>query len=182
MNPTSQWVAVGRIGRAHGVRGEVAVLVLSQVAERFEPGSRLFLDETEDRPVTVSAARPHRHRLLVRFEEFADRDHAEALQGSYLFVPASSAPDLPDGEFWPHDLIGSEMVTVTGKPLGRIEEVIHTPANDVWVARGPEGEVLVPALNEVIQTVDLGGRRVVVREVPGLTAPEVVATNEERGR
>jgi 16S rRNA processing protein RimM len=172
VNPIPEWVAVGRIARAHGIKGEVAVLVLSQVAERFEPGSRLFLDETGERPLTVSAARPHRQRLLVRFEEVTDRNGAEALLGSYLFVPASESPSLPEGEYWTHDLIGSEMVTTGGRSLGLIEEVIHTVANDVWVARGPEGEVLVPALSDVVESVDLPAHRVVVHEVPGLTLPE----------
>jgi 16S rRNA processing protein RimM len=171
VNPPPQWVAVGRITRAHGVKGEVSVLVLSQVPERFEPGSRLFLDESDARPLTVFAVRPHRQRLLVQFEGVGDRNRAEALQGSYLFVPAASAPTLPEGEFWTHDLIGCEVVTEGGRSLGRIREVIHTPANDVWAAQGDGGEVLVPALKDVVEAVDLQGRRVVVRDVPGLTAP-----------
>jgi 16S rRNA processing protein RimM len=171
VNPPPQWVAVGRITRAHGVKGEVSVLVLSQVPERFEPGSRLFLDESDARPLTVSAARPHRKWLLVQFEGVGDRDHAEALQGSYLFVSAASAPTLPEGEFWTADLIGCEVITEAGRSLGQIREVIHTPANDVWVAQGDDSEVLVPALKDVVEAVDLQGRRVVVREVPGLTAP-----------
>jgi 16S rRNA processing protein RimM len=171
VNPTPEWVVVGRITRAHGVRGEVAVLVLSEVVERFEPGSRLYLDETAARPVTVSAVRPHRQRLLVEFEGVRDRSQAEALQGSYLFVPAGSAPELPEGEFWTHELIGCEVVTDTGRPLGRIREVIHTPANDVWAAEGQDGEVLIPALKDVVGSVDVAGRRIVVREIEGLTAP-----------
>jgi 16S rRNA processing protein RimM len=166
-----QWVAVGRITRAHGVKGEVSVLVLSQVAERFEPGSRLFLGEGEQQPLTVAEARPHRQRLLVRFEGVMDRDRAEELQGSYLFVTAASAPELPEGEFWTHQLVGCEVVTDSGRSLGRIREVIRTAANDVWAAGGDEGEVLIPALKEVVETVDLRGGRVVVHEIPGLTAP-----------
>jgi 16S rRNA processing protein RimM len=171
VNPSPQWVAVGRITSAHGVKGEVAVLVLSQVAERFEPGAQLFLDEAGSQTVTVVAARPHRQRLLVQFEEVADRNRAESLRGSYLFVPASSAPSLPEGEFWTHDLVGCEVLTVGGRSLGHIREVIHTAANDVWVAQGADGEVLIPALKDVIQTVDLSSRRVVVREIEGLTVP-----------
>jgi 16S rRNA processing protein RimM len=161
---------VGRITRAHGVRGEAAVLPLSQVGSRFEPGSRLSV-EGLDRTVTVAGSRPHRHRLLVRFEEIADRTAAEALQGRYLLVHASEAPALPEGEFWPHQLVGCEVVTASGRSLGRLREVIHTPANDVWAADGPEGEVLVPALRDVVEAVDVEARRIVVREVPGLTAP-----------
>jgi 16S rRNA processing protein RimM len=162
---------VGRITKAHGVKGEVSVLVLSQVAERFEPGSRLFLGESEARRLTVSEVRPHRQRLLVRFEGVADRNHAEELQGSYLFVPVTSAPALPEGEFWTHQLIGCEVVTDSGRSLGRIREVIRTTANDVWATEGEEGEVLIPALKEVVGAVDVQGGRVVVHEIPGLTAP-----------
>ena len=171
--PPVRWVAVGRITRAHGVRGEVSVLPLSDVEERFAPPSRLFVGESQDRPLTVAASRPNRDRLLVRFEEVPDRTGAEALTGAYLFVPAASSPPLPEGEFWPHQLIGSEVLTDSGRSLGELREVVHTNANDVWVARGADGaESLVPALRDVIVSVDTDARRVVVREIPGLTAPD----------
>jgi 16S rRNA processing protein RimM len=162
---------VGRITRTHGVKGEVAVLPLSEVGSRFEAGSTLFLDEREDRPLTVAAARPHRQRLLVSFRGLGDRTSAEALRGRYLFVPASSAPPLPEGEYWTHELIGCDVLTEAGRSIGRIREILHTQANDVWAADGAGGEVLIPALKDVIREVDVAGRRVVVREVPGLTTP-----------
>jgi 16S rRNA processing protein RimM len=165
------WIAVGRVSRAHGVKGEVSVLPLSQVEARFEPGSRLFVGEGPDRPITVRASRPHHHRILVVFDHILDRDQAEALAGAYLFVPAEEAPSLPEGEYWTHDLVGCEVVTDGGRTLGRVREVMHTPANDVWAVEGDQGEVLVPALKDVVGSVDLGSRRVTVHEVPGLTAP-----------
>lgn len=171
MNDRPRWVAVGRITRTHGVKGEVAVLPLSDVGSRFEAGSTLFLEEREDRPLTVMASRPHQQRLLVAFRGVQDRTSAEALRGRYLFVPASSAPHLPEGEYWAHDLVGCDVLTEEGRSLGRIREVLHTQANDVWVAEGAAGEVLIPALKEVVREVDVAGRRVVVREIPGLTTP-----------
>ena len=171
--PPVRWVAVGRITRAHGIRGEVSVLPLSDVEDRFAPRSRLFVGESEERPLTVAASRPNRGRLLIRFDEVPDRTGAEALAGAYVFVPATSSPPLPDGEFWPHQLIGAEVLTESGRSLGVLREVVHTNANDVWVARDEGGaESLVPALRDVIVSVDVGARRVVVREVPGLTAPD----------
>jgi len=164
------FVAVGRITRAHGIKGEVAVLPLSQIEARFEPGSRLILEGSE-RTLTVAAAKPHRHGLLVRFDEIADRNEAEAVHGRYLLVASSDVPALPNDEFWPHQLVGCEIVTEAGRSLGRIKEIVKTPANDVWVADGPEGEALVPALKDVVVAVDIEARRVAVREVPGLTAP-----------
>jgi 16S rRNA processing protein RimM len=166
-----RWIAVGRITGAHGVKGEVAVLPLSQVSERFEPGSRLFLGQSESNPLVVSSSRPHRQRLLVAFEAVDGRTQAEGLQGEYLFVPASAAPPLPGGEFWAHDLVGCRVESEEGRPLGRIKEVIHTPANDVWAAEGEYGEILIPALKDVVADVDLQERRVLIREIPGLTAP-----------
>lgn len=171
--PPVRWVAVGRITRAHGVRGEVRVLPLTDVDTRFEPSSQLFAGESEERPLTVAASRPDRGRLLVRFEEIPDRTSAEALTGAYLFVPATSSPALPEGEFWPHELIGAEVVTDSGRSIGTLREVVHTNANDVWVVRDEDdAESLVPALRDVISEVDTSAGRVVVREVPGLTAPD----------
>lgn len=169
MTDPPRWVAVGRITRSHGVKGEVAVLTLSDVASRFEPGSRLFLDESENRPLTVAQSRGHHQRLLVTFRGVGDRTAADALRGQYLFVPTSSTPSLPEGEYWAHDLIGCEVLTNQGRTIGRVREILHTQANDVWVTEGGDGEVLIPALKDVVQEVDLAGRRVVVREVPGLT-------------
>jgi 16S rRNA processing protein RimM len=151
------------------VKGEVAVLPLSEVGSRFEAGSTLFLDEREDRPLTVTTSRPHRQRLLVAFRGVEDRTSAETLRGRYLFVPASSAPRLPEGEYWSHDLVGCDVLTEDGRAIGRIREILHTQANDVWAADAADGEVLIPALKDVVLDVDVAGRRVVVREVPGLT-------------
>jgi 16S rRNA processing protein RimM len=123
------------------------------------------------RVLVVAGARPHRSRLLITFEGVMDRDQADSLQGTYLFVPVSDSPSLPPDEYWTHDLIGCEVVTENGRSLGVLREVIHTTANDVWVVQGQDGETLVPALKDVVSEVDLGARRIVVREIAGLTAP-----------
>jgi 16S rRNA processing protein RimM len=109
--------------------------------------------------------------LLVAFQEVGDRTAAEELRGRYLFVPTSSVPPLPEGEYWTHDLIGCQVWTEEGRLLGAVREVIHGPANDVWATEGKGGEVLIPALKDVVHEVDTAGRRIVVREVPGLTTP-----------
>jgi 16S rRNA processing protein RimM len=164
-------VAVGRITRAHGTHGEVGVLVLSEVSERFAPGSVLYLED--GRALTVEEGRPHGARLLVKFLEVGDRTEAELLRGRYLVVPPSLIPEPPQGAYWPHQLEGCEVVTEEGRSLGRIREVIQAPASDLWVTRAEDGaEVLVPALKHVVVSVDLAGRRVVVRSVPGLLPDE----------
>ncbi len=93
------------------------------------------------------------------------------MAGQFLLVPSSSAPPLPHGEYWTHELVGCDVVTDQGRTLGPIREVIHTPANDVWVTQSDHEETLIPALKDVVKEVDLVARRVIVREVSGLTAP-----------
>jgi 16S rRNA processing protein RimM len=168
--PPSPGLVAGKITKAHGLRGEVTVLVLSEVPERFEPGSVLHLED--GRALTVAAVRPDRGRLLVTFDGVADRTAAEQLHGRYLFVSEDEVPDLPEGSFWPHQLVGCQVVTEAARALGEIREVVLGVANDIWVTGPPEAEVLVPALKDVVVSVDIPSKRVVVRDVPGLTTPE----------
>jgi 16S rRNA processing protein RimM len=165
-------LAVGLIARAHGVRGEVSVQPLSEVKSRFAPGSVLLLGPTAERPLTVASARPHGHRLLVRFEEVDDRDQAESLRGRVLLVRREQAPALPSGQYWVHQLVGLEVVTESGRSLGTIREVLHNAANDVWVVEGDGRQFLIPGLREVVEGVDISAGRAVIREVPGLLGEE----------
>jgi 16S rRNA processing protein RimM len=163
-------VVVGRITRVHGVTGEVAVLVISEVPGRFADGATVWLED--GRTLTIESSRPHKDRLLVRFRGVEDRARAQALQRAVLVVPESSSPELPDGSWWDHRIVGCTLETDTGRVLGTVRDVIHTGANDVWSAVDDEGvETLVPVLKDVILSVDMDAQRIVVREIPGLTAP-----------
>lgn len=163
-------VAVGRIGRAHGIKGQVAVLVLSEVEGRFADGAAVYLED--GRILTIESARPHRGGLVVKFREVRDRNQAEELSRKVLMVPESTSPELPEGSWWDHRLVGCEVVTESGRSLGTLQEVIHTQANDVWSAVAEGRETLIPALKDVIVSVDVADKRILVREVPGLTAPK----------
>jgi len=164
---TEEQIAVGKITKPHGIRGEVSVLSLTEIPERFEPGSVLHL--ADGRALTVDRARRHHGGFIASFTEVRDRNAAELLRGQYLFVPESELPELPEGSYWPHEIEGCEVVTEDGRSLGVITEIIHTEANDVWVAKSGEEETLIPALREVIVRVDSEDKRVVVR---GMTMPE----------
>lgn len=163
-------VVVGRITRPHGLKGELSVLVLSEVEGRFAEGAVVYLED--GRALTVESARPHRSGLLVKFLEVPTRTAAERLARKVLAVPESASPRLPEGSWWDHQLVGCDVVTESGRALGTIREVIHTAANDVWSAVSDEGETLIPALKDVVVSVDTAEKGIVVREVPGLTAPE----------
>jgi 16S rRNA processing protein RimM len=164
-------VVVGKVTKAHGLRGEVTVLVLSDNPDRFVDGSVVYLEDGKQ--LIVSSTRHNGARLLVNFEGITDRASADRLRGRMLVVPRSMLPALPPGEYWPHQLEGCEVVTESGRSLGAIKDVIPNPANDLWVSVDDEGvEYLVPAIRELVVEVDLPSMRVLVRDVPGLTAPE----------
>ncbi len=161
-------VVVGKVTRAHGVRGEVAVELRSDNPDRFTDGAIVFTPD--GRELTIERVHAHGQRTLVRFAGVADRTAAEALAGTLLEVPESWLPELADGEYWPFQLEGCTVLTESGRDLGVVAEVIPNPANDLWVAvDGAGAETLVPALRDLIVEVDVAGKRILVRDVPGLT-------------
>jgi 16S rRNA processing protein RimM len=101
---------VGRIVRAHGIRGECVVHVESEAPDRFAPGARLQAEiDDATRSLTVRATRSHQDRLLVRFAEAPDRNAAEALRGAWLSIPASKAAPAPEGTYYAHEIEGFEV-------------------------------------------------------------------------
>lgn len=164
-------VVVGRITKAHGVNGEVAVENRSDNPARWVVGAIVFSDD--GRRLTVRAVRPHRDRLLVTFDEIDDRTAAAAMAGHTLVVPESWLPPLDDGEWWTFQLEGCAVTTESGRRLGTIDEVLEYPAHDLWrVVDGDGIETLIPAVDAFVVSVDAAARTATVRDVPGLTAPE----------
>jgi 16S rRNA processing protein RimM len=164
-------VAVGRIVKAHGVHGEVAVENRSDNPDRWVPGAVVF--DERGRSLTVRSVRPHGSRLLVTFEGIEDRTAAERLHGTTLQVPESWLPPLPEGSWWSYEATGCVVRTESGRELGTVVEVLAYPAQDLWRVVDEEGiETLIPAVDAFIVSVDLAGRSAVVRDVSGLTAPD----------
>ncbi len=177
----NSYIAVGQIVAPHGIRGEVKVEPLTDFPERFKKGARVFLaaavDSGEAVPVEITAARPHQGRWLVLFGNIKDRNAAEALRDQYVLIPEADAMPLGEHENYAHDLMGLEVVTAEGMALGRLVEILFTPANDVYIVRGPQGETLIPATRDVILNVDLASKQMTVALPEGLLAP--VDENED---
>jgi 16S rRNA processing protein RimM len=167
-------LVVGRVGRAHGVRGEVSVQVRTDdPGRRFAPGSVLATDPPALGPLTVGSVRWHLGRLLVRFDGLADRTRAEELAGALLLVDSAAVgtPEDPD-EFNDHDLIGLVAVTVAGDRVGTVTDVLHH-GQDVLVisAAGGDGQTLVPFVRAIVPEVDIAAGRLVLDPPPGLLDP-----------
>lgn len=148
MGPTADGrLVLGRIGRAHGLRGEVAVRFSSNRPERSEPGALLYAGERE---LVVATSRPHQGRVLIRFEGVDDRTAAEALQGLELSGDRLGGDEavLGDDELWVHEVVGADMVDRAGNALGRVVAVEANPAHDLLVL---DGGALVPMVFVVEQ-------------------------------
>jgi 16S rRNA processing protein RimM len=176
-------VVVGRIGRAHGVKGEVSVEPRTDEPERrFADGAVLATrtprgDEphSAQRPasLTVRRTRWHQSRLLVTFEGVEDRTAAEALRGLSLAVRVDPAetPEDPE-EYYDHQLVGLAVSTTDGDPVGEVADVMHGTGQDLLAVRTPDGrEVLVPFVTALVPVVDVTGGRVEVADRPGLLSP-----------
>jgi 16S rRNA processing protein RimM len=164
-------LVVGRIGRAHGIRGDVFVAVRTDDPEaRFAAGSVLATDPAEVGPLTVAEARNHSGNLVISFAGYTDRTAAETLRGVRLVIDSDDLPpsDDPD-EFHDHELVGLAAVFGDGTPLGAVTEVVHGPAGDLLaITREGGGEALVPFIHEFVPEVDIAGGRVVVAPPEGL--------------
>ena len=186
-------VTVGRIGRAHGIRGYVVVGVRTDEPQlRFAVGSRLDTDPAATGPLTVAAARWHSGELLVRFEGVTDRTVAEGLRGTWLRVDTASLAPLPDpDEFRDTDLIGLSVRTTDGTPVGEVTDVLHHGQDPIAIrpASMPDGEtpgaagaavgwartgaeILVPFVRAIVTEVDVAAGNLVIDPPPGLLNPD----------
>ena len=163
-------LVVGRIAKAHGIAGEVAVDVRTDDPDhRYVPGASLDTDPPERGPLTLTAARWHSGRLLVRFDGVNDRNAAEALQGTLLVADSETSRAGEDEDFWDHDLIGLTVVDTAGSVVGTVTDVLHPPGPSVLaVDRGEAGEALVPFVSELVPTIDLSARRLTIDPPEGL--------------
>jgi 16S rRNA processing protein RimM len=166
-------LVVGRIGRAHGIKGEVTVEVRTDDPDlRFAAGAELLTEPAARGPLTVSRGRLQGGRLVLAFEGVHDRNAAEALRNTMLVaeVDPDELPEDPD-EYYDHQLEGLAVRTVLGEELGVVEQMIHSPAQDLFVIRRPDGgELLLPFIEEFVPEVDLERGLVIADPPEGLLA------------
>jgi 16S rRNA processing protein RimM len=177
-----EWIEVGRVSRPHGIRGEVRVTPDSDNPERFAEGSVLYARPARARlagggsqersPLTVDTVRGEADYPIVAFREVEDREAAEGLRGFILEVSVTELPALPEDEFYPFDLEGLAVKDSQGAIVGRVTEVIASPAHPLLaISLNSGSEVLVPFVLAAVPTVELGEGCLVVEagflEIPG---------------
>lgn len=169
--PKPNYYHVGKIVNTHGIRGEIRVLPITDFAdERFKAGSQLVIEKNHEYiPVTIEKARPHKGMELVKFQGFDNINEVEKFRDCFLAVSGDQQDELADGEYYYHQIIGLDVVTVDGRHLGKIKEIMSPGANDVWVVqRENQSDLLLPVINDVIKDVDLVKQLVTVELLEGL--------------
>ncbi|WJV45902.1 ribosome maturation factor RimM [Streptomyces flavofungini] len=184
-------LVVARIGRAHGIKGEVTVEVRTDEPElRLGPGAVLATDPATVGPLTIETGRVHSGRLLLRFAGVRDRSGAEALRNTLLIaeVDPEELPEDPE-EFYDHQLMDLDVVTRDGVEIGRITEISHLPSQDLFIVERPDGsEVMIPFVEQIVTEIDLEEQRAIIDPPPGLiddraeiaSAREAEAAPEDR--
>jgi 16S rRNA processing protein RimM len=163
-------VVVGRIGRPHGLRGEVTVEVRTDDPDlRFEPGAVLRTDPPERVPITITGVHWHSGTLLLRLEGVDSREAAEAVRNTELVVPVAELPEIEDPDsYYDHQLVGLTARMPDDAVLGEVTAILHE-AQDLLVVRLPEGrDVLIPFVSAIVPTVDVAGGFLVVDPPEGL--------------
>ncbi len=171
-HPGPHYLAIGRVLRPHGIRGELRVEILTDFPERVGELRYVYVG-ARHRRYRLQSVRPHRGALLIKLEGCDDRNAAELLRGALIQVALEDAVPLEEGEYYHFQLLGVQVETEAGEPLGEVSEVLSTPgANDVYVVHGPRGEVLLPAIQDVVLELDVEAKRMVVHLMPGLVDAE----------
>jgi 16S rRNA processing protein RimM len=160
-----EFLIVGRILAPWGIKGEVKVEVITDFPERFAPCNLVYLNS---RPFEIESSRPHKQFLLLKLAAIDSVEAAEKLRGGELTIPRSELPELPQGQYYTFQLIGLNVVTTEGAPLGHIVDIMTTGSNDVYIVESKHGEILIPAIEDVVKSIDLKKGTITVEAIEGL--------------
>lgn len=161
------FLAIGQLGKPHGVQGEISMTIMTDFPERILAGTIIFVGP-EHQTIKVRRVRPSGSKLLLTLTDVQTREQAEAYRNLLVYIRREEIPPLPDGEYYYHELLGLRVQAEDGQDLGHLEEILPTGANDVYLIRLPNGrELLLPVIEGVLLNVDLQQKVMSVRVMPG---------------
>jgi 16S rRNA processing protein RimM len=165
--PPPEFLVVAHVLAAHGIRGELKCRIVTDFPiRRFKRGSTVVI---KGQPHQIQAARIQGATVLLKLEDIHDRDVAAALRGAEVEVPTQDAVSLPTGQFYWHQVIGLRVEDASShEALGEVIDIIETGANDVYLVHGQKGEILVPAIKDVVKQIDPASGRMLIQPLPGM--------------
>ena len=161
------FLAVGKVRRPHGVAGDVLVEVFTDFPERLQTKAVFYAGETHI-PLIIRRQRSHNDGILLAFDGYITPEQVGRFRNQILYIEVADAMELPEGEYYWHDIIGLKVYSEEGEYIGIIESVFPTGSNDVYVCRGEKREILLPAIADVIRKIDINRRVMTVKLLEGL--------------
>jgi 16S rRNA processing protein RimM len=167
-NAEPRFLVIGRVIRPHGIRGDLRVQSHTGNLDRFASIEKVYLDEDDGEPLLVESIRFHQKRVLLKLRGIEDRNAAESLRHSWLYIPMDEVVPLEEDEYFLFQLIGLKVVNQNGDVLGEISDVLETKANNVFIVRDDDREHLIPDIPEVIKEINFANKIMKIDELPGL--------------
>jgi 16S rRNA processing protein RimM len=176
----TEWATIGKVVALFGIRGELKVLLLTDIPNRFAGLGAVYAGPDHTRRL-IQSVRPYKGEMIVlKLEGIDDANTAESLRDQNLAIPVSELAQLPPDSYYQHDILGLMVITLDRQKLGSIVDIIVTGSNDVYVIKVPNGsQVLIPAIKDVIKQVDLIRRTMYIDPLPGLLDNVAEETREE---
>jgi len=165
---------IGRVVKPHGIKGKMKVEYFGENLQQFSFYREVFIEGEKGRPepYEVLEAIPQPPRLILQLKGIEKIEEAELLIGKEILIEKEALPELEEREYYWMDILGMKVETEEGKRLGRVKEILPTRANDIYIVEGKRGEILLPATEEVIQSINLKRRVMKVIRLEGLWEEE----------
>lgn len=161
----TEFIAIGEIVATWGTSGKVKVEIATDFPQRFAPSSTVYINR---QPMTIDSSEQHKNQVIIKLHTVDSIEGAQRLQGQFVEIHHSQVYPLPEGQYYHFQLVGLEVWTTQEELVGSIAEVLTGESNDNYVVRGARGEVLIPAIEEVIKSVDLDEGRITIEVIQGL--------------
>jgi len=163
-------VAIGKVVKSQGTRGEVRVLPLTDFPHRFDDLKEAYLTggNKECLKVCLEKVRHQRGMIIIKFRGVETRGESQALVGKMLQLERKDLIPLKESSYYIFQIVGLKVVTEEGNLIGEVEEVLKFPGQDIYLVKGEEYETWIPAVKEIVRQIDLEGRKMVIRPIPGL--------------
>ena len=144
------FLSIGKLRRSHGLKGDMLMDITTHFPERIIKGKTVFVGDNHQEEIIENARRANKN-IIIKFKSVNSPEEVVPYRNQIVYIPSEGLPELPDGEFYHHELIGLTVVTESDEIVGKISEILETGANDVFIVKTPEGkEVLIPVVFDFV--------------------------------
>ena len=170
-----EFITIGEILAPWGIKGKLKVRVVTDFPQRFIPSSKIYINR---QPMTINNTEWHKGKAIIKLDTIDSFEDAQKLQGQPIEIHHSQVYSLPEGQYYHFQLIGLEVWTAQGELVGTVAEILTAASNDNYVVRGAKGEILIPAIEDVIKSIDLNKGCIIIEPIEGLLSLNQKVANQ----